>query len=421
MRLLRNEQAWRGVKILVAEDSRAVRSLLQRHLTEWGHDVVAVEDGRAALQALRNEEISVAILDWMMPGADGLEVCRGTRALNRFVYAILLTGKGAPDDMVRALEAGASDYLLKRPFDPELLRARIRVGERIANLQTQVLQLQKLESIGRLASGVAHEINTPAQFVGDNVYFLSDSFDQLVSLIKPLGALRKACEVGAPPSELLASVARAEEEADSEFLLEEIPKALRQCREGVDRISGIVRAMKEFAHPGTAEKKDVDLNRIVESTLVVSRNEWKYVAEVEKELDPELPPVPCLPGEFSQVILNLVVNAAHAIQEEIGDGSEAKGTISVGTRRVGDSAEIWIRDTGGGIPEAIRGQIYDPFFTTKEVGKGTGQGLAIARSTIVDKHAGTLDCESEPGQGTTFRIQLPLRSRPVAVDEGGAP
>jgi len=155
----------------------------------------------------------------------------------------------------------------------------------------------------------------------------------------------------------------------------------------------------------------VDLNHAIENTITVAKNEWKYVAEMETDFDPALPPVPCLPGELNQVILNMIINAAHAIADVMGDGSKGKGTIRITTRRDGNWAEIRISDTGTGIPEAIRDRIFDPFFTTKEVGKGTGQGLAIARSMIVDKHGGTIDFETQEGKGTTFIIRLPLEEK----------
>ena len=196
---------------------------------------------------------------------------------------------------------------------------------------------------------------------------------------------------------------------DLGFLREEIPKALEQSADGVQRISGIVRAMKEFSHP-SQEKTPVDLNRAIQSTITVASNEWKYVAEIKTELDPRLPMVECLPGEFNQVILNMIVNAAHAIGDVVGDGGNGKGTITVSTRQRDGWAEVRIADTGAGIPAQIRDRIFDPFFTTKEVGKGTGQGLALAHNVVVKQHGGTISLESEVGKGTCFTIRLPLRA-----------
>jgi signal transduction histidine kinase len=204
--------------------------------------------------------------------------------------------------------------------------------------------------------------------------------------------------------ELEAAIAKAE----PDYLVEEIPKALSQSLEGLDRVATIVRAMKEFSHPGGEEKQSIDINHAIQNTITVCRNEWKYVAEMTTDLDPNLPLVPCLPGDFNQVILNLVVNAAHAIADTKNEGKKSKGTISISTRHDGDWVEIRIGDTGTGIPEKHRAKIFTPFFTTKEVGKGTGQGLALARSVIVGKHRGSINFETELGKGTVFIIQLPL-------------
>ena len=274
-------------------------------------------------------------------------------------------------------------------------------------LEDELVQAQKLESIGHLAAGIAHEINTPTQFVGDNVRFLSDSFTDINRLIEQYQRLLAAAKTGVCPEALIETCEAANRGADLEYLLAEIPKAIAQTVEGVDRVATIVRAMKEFSHPGSKEKASVNLNRAIESTVTVARNEWKYVADLQTNLDPSLPLVPCLVGEFNQVVLNMIVNATHAIADAV-KGTGGKGTITICTSRVGDFVEVRIADTGLGIPESVRHKIFDPFFTTKEVGRGTGQGLAIARSVVVDKHGGTIDVESEVGKGTTFLIRLPL-------------
>lgn len=277
-------------------------------------------------------------------------------------------------------------------------------------LESQLVQAQKLESIGQLAAGIAHEINTPTQFVGDNLRFLNDAFRDLEPLVK------RACEQSGGGGEAAAE-AGPEDACDAvdleevAYLLEEVPSAISQSLDGVERVAKIVRSMKEFSHPGNNEMQTVDLNRAVESTLTVCRNEWKYVAELVTDFDPNLPPVTCLPGECNQVFLNLIINASHAIAEAQGNDAQEKGTITVSTRNLGDAAEVRIADTGTGIPEEARRKVFDPFFTTKEVGRGTGQGLAIARSVIVDKHKGWLSFETEVGRGTTFIVRLPLASR----------
>jgi PAS domain S-box-containing protein len=253
-------------------------------------------------------------------------------------------------------------------------------------LDAQIAHALKLESIGQLAAGIAHEINTPTQFVSDNVRFLQDAFGDL----------------------LRAAGAASADAQDLAYLELEVPKALSDALGGLQRIATIVGAMKEFSHPGTGEKVAVDLNRNVESTVTVCRNEWKYVARLELDLSPSLPLVPCLPDELNQVVLNMVVNAAHAIGERYRGTPGKQGLIRVSTRESDGFAELRISDDGAGIPESVRHRVFEPFFTTKPVGKGTGQGLAIARSVVVDKHGGTVDFESEAGVGTTFVVRIPL-------------
>ncbi len=300
----------------------------------------------------------------------------------------------------------------------ENISERVRAEQERKNIEVQLRHAQKLESIGQLAAGIAHEINTPTQYIGDNTKFVRDSIAQLLPVLSAPKELLAAVRENRVTPELLEATEAALTAADLDYLSAELPKAIEDSLQGVERVAKIVRAMKEFSHPGTTEKTQVDLNHTIESTLTVARNEWKYVAEMVTEFDATLPPVLCQPGEFNQVILNLVVNAAHAIGDTPKGRDGAKGTITVSTKRDGDWVEVRIRDTGTGIPEAARGKVFDPFFTTKAVGKGTGQGLAIARSVIVDKHAGTISFETEMGQGTVFIIRLPLTPKQPAKGSG---
>ncbi|MGD0799691.1 MAG: PAS domain S-box protein [Terracidiphilus sp.] len=282
-------------------------------------------------------------------------------------------------------------------------------------LREQLLQAQKLESVGQLAAGIAHEINTPTQYIGDNVRFLKDAFEDLKSLLVNYERLMLAAKDNIVYRDAIQDIEAVAQRADSVYLLEEIPTAIDQTLEGVARVTALVSAMKEFSHPDTKEKVLVDLNRAIASTITVARSEWKYVADMETEFDPALPLVSCLPGEFNQVILNLIVNAAHAIAEVTNKEGSGKGKIKVQTRHCLEWAEIRLQDSGSGIPGNIRARIFDPFFTTKEIGKGTGQGLTIARSIVVDKHGGTIHFESEEGKGTTFIIRLPYNGKALAA------
>ena len=277
----------------------------------------------------------------------------------------------------------------------------------LKQLERQLAQTQRLESIGQLAAGIAHEINTPVQYIGDNVRFLQDAFRDLIHLAQAQS--KPECDGDIQGTACPAPTQVALEEGVLEYLTDEVPKATEQLLQGVDHVARIVRAMKEFSHPGQIEKTLADVNGAIESVLVVSKNEWKYVAELTRDLDRSLPLVPCLVGELNQVILNLIVNAAHAVAEA-RNGAGGLGRIHISTRTDGPFAEIRVSDDGGGIPKAIQAKVFDPFFTTKPVGKGTGQGLAIAHAVVVQKHNGTIHFESEPGKGTTFVIRLPLES-----------
>lgn len=296
--------------------------------------------------------------------------------------------------------------------EPGLLIFACSINER-KHLESLLYKSQKLESIGHLASGIAHEINTPIQFIGDNANFLTDAFASLSHVL----ALTLATKVHAPEAER-ASIALAEKEADLAWLLDEMPKSLEQLHEGVKRVVQIVKAMKEFAHPGAESPTPTDLNHAIESTLTVSRSVWKYTADVITELSPDLPLVPVVLGGFNQVMLNLIVNAAHAIEDTLGANDIRKGTITIRTRMQGEEAMIEVSDTGCGMTAEVRQHLFEPFFTTKKLGRGTGQGLSIIHSEVVVRHGGTLEIDSAPGKGTTFRILLPMKPRSGAIAPG---
>jgi two-component system NtrC family sensor kinase len=251
----------------------------------------------------------------------------------------------------------------------------------------------RLESMGRLAAGVAHEINTPIQFLNDSLSFIREGMKELAEYIDA----QRAPNPTSPESD-----------ANIEDLRKEMPPALERMADGLARIAEIVRSMKDFSHESPREMSQVDLNRAIKSTLVIARSEYRYVADVETSFA-TLPPITCHGGQINQVVLNLIVNAAHAIADVVKKTGE-RGKITVATSVEQEQVVIAITDTGGGIPEAIRARIFDPFFTTKEVGRGTGQGLSIARSAIMKDHGGQLDFETELGKGTTFNVRLPLQA-----------
>jgi signal transduction histidine kinase len=296
----------------------------------------------------------------------------------------------------------------------KVLRGLMLDVSELRRLGRELAAAQKLESVGRLAAGVAHEINTPVQFVSDNVQFVRASLADIAAVVHAYRDLQLAVQAAGDVAGAALAAAAAEKAADLDYVMENAPLAIDSSIEGLARIATIVRSMKEFAHPDQAQKTLADLNQAIRSTLVIAHNEYKYVAELDAEYG-DLPAVPCYLGEINQVILNLLVNASHAISDVVKD-TGSLGKLKVRTRLDGDAVEIAIGDSGPGIPQAVCNKIFDPFFTTKEVGKGTGQGLAIARSVIVNKHGGTLRFETECGKGTTFFIRLP-----IDVPVGAAP
>ena len=292
------------------------------------------------------------------------------------------------------------------------LLAQAAALSRVSELEVALAQATRLESIGRLAAGIAHEINTPVQFVSDNTQFLSESFEDLLAVLRAVPRLVAESAATGCGNTAAEELRQAVERADLDFLLEEIPKALKDSREGISRVAQIVRAMKDFSHPGS-DRVDTDINRSVESTVQVSRNEWKYVADVVLDLDHSIGAIPCFEGEIKQALLNVIVNAAHAIEERRTDDESAPpGRIEVSTRTDGDSVVVAVSDNGAGMTAETRRQAFDPFFTTKPVGKGTGQGLSLAHTAVVVKHGGRIGVTSRPGHGTTITFHLPCRVRP---------
>jgi signal transduction histidine kinase len=401
---------------LIADDDAATLRILEVVLSRVGYRVIKATNGEEALRAFDSPETlpSIAVMDWNMPVLDGLEACVKIREkkLASHVYIILLTSQSRSEDVVVGLDSGADDFMSK-PFEAKELCARIRVGERMValeaaqkKLELEMGHMQKLEAVGRLAAGVAHEINTPMQFVNDSLTFVSEGMPELLSVFASLRSLRQAAESGEATVAAAQAAAALEAQLDLPYLLEQMPLALQRATDGVTRVTAIVRAMKDFARPDQSEKLAVDLNSAVMSTLTVASNEYKYVADVTTALG-DIPHVVCHVGEINQVILNIIINAAHAIEDSVR-GTDRKGAIHVSTRCEGDEVIIDIRDNAGGIPEPVRERVFDPFFTTKAIGKGSGQGLAISRAIVVEKHGGRLTFDTALGVGTTFHIGLPV-------------
>jgi len=276
-------------------------------------------------------------------------------------------------------------------------------------MQQNLIQSQKLESVGQLAAGIAHEINTPVQYIGDNIRFLHQATESLIGIIDLVSDMINISDA-IDEEQIKNSRIIKDKLANSEigFFKDEIPLSIKQSLEGVEHISKIVKAMKEFAHPGGADKGLMNINRILENVITISRNEWKYAAIIKTELEESLPQVVGYANEISQVLLNMIINSAQALNEKYDGGNAGKGIISISTLSTAQEIEIHIHDTGTGVPEHLRSKLYDPFFTTKDVGKGTGQGLYLAHDIIVNKHGGNIELNSLEGEFTEFVIHLPM-------------
>jgi len=292
----------------------------------------------------------------------------------------------------------------------------VRLLEQVVRETESRVQGQKLEAIGTLAAGIAHELNTPIQFVGDSVAFLKEAVAAYQRALEAARGLLMRPPADGGGGSIEDEVKAIEEAEDLAFLDEEAPKACERSEEGVRRMAGIVSAMKEFARADARAQAFADVNRAILNTLEVSRSEYKDWADIALKLE-ELPPVRCYIGELNQVFLNLIVNAAHAI-EDVVKRTGRRGLITVSSRRVGEDIVIEIGDSGGGIPAAIQDKVFEPFFTTKPIGRGSGQGLAISRAAVVGKHGGTLSFQSESGAGTVFRIRLPIAGKPGSAAVG---
>jgi PAS domain S-box-containing protein len=316
----------------------------------------------------------------------------------------------AGGNLTHAVAIGA-DITAKREESRKKQELQDKLLEEMNERQRMAMELQlaqKLESVGRLAAGVAHEINTPIQYVSDSVHFLRAAYDDLTALLDGWQQTIESLPESGTREALALEMQRLAKQHDADYVRAEVPQAFERTFHGVERVTNIVKAMKEFAHPDTDEQSPADLNHAIQTTLLVASNEYKYLAVVETDFA-ELPAVTCNIGEMNQVFLNLIVNAAHAIQEAGRD--VGTGKIAIRTELCGAFAVICVSDNGCGISPENIAKIYDPFFTTKEVGRGTGQGLAISHSIVADKHGGDINVQSEVGVGTTFVLRLPIAGR----------
>ncbi len=294
------------------------------------------------------------------------------------------------------------------------------LGEDITKKQeTAILkaQAQKLESIGELAAGIAHEINTPIQYVASNLEFLAESYQDSLEYIEKVEDMLTKLATGHGDQDSIQTLAQMKEELDFDYLVEEVPQAISQSASGMEKVATIVGAMKTFSHPSVNEKIPVDINETLDTAISISTNEWKYVAKIEKHFDPNLPITPAFPNELNHAFLNLIVNASHALEEKFSssENHDIKGIIDISTRLTEDAIEICVSDNGNGVPEDIRDKIFDQFFTTKQAGKGTGQGLSITHAAIVMKHKGQISVTDSSMGGAKFIVKIPLKATEAAA------
>jgi signal transduction histidine kinase len=415
-------------RVLYMEDDQSQALLVKQCLERAGYAVEIAPDGTAGLAAQAVGHFDAVIVDQTMPGISGLEVVRAMALRGPLPPTIMVTGTGNEQVAVEAMKLGLSDYLIKDiesrfvnvlPLVVARAIQRRRLLLEKQRMERELIHSARLEAIGQLAAGIAHEINTPIQYIGDNARFLQGVFADVSELFDGLQRLLNAARNGAVDDALLDEIESKLRQVDVGFLAREIPLSIEQSLEGVNHVANIVGAMREFSHPANGHKQPVDLNRAIHAALTLSRGEWKHAAELTTELDAEIPLVCCYPTDINRVVMNLVVNAAQAVARMPGNGANRQGRITVRTRYDHPWVEIRVEDNGPGIPQAIRPRVFDLFFTTKPVGQGTGQGLAIAYNIVVEKHGGTIYFEDNPGGGTVFVVRLPVDSQSVSPSLDG--
>ena len=419
--------------ILIVDDEDSILETFVGVFEKRGDRVYSARCGEEAQKVMGRAEIEVVVLDVKMPGLSGIDVLRWIKKAYPLTEVVMMTGYASIDDGVFVLKEGADDYLIKpfRDLDEVVLvvdnaiavrQMKIenialtkgleqRVQERtreleeameaLKNAQTQLVQQEKMVSIGQLAAGVAHEINNPVAFVSTNLRTLKEYVEELSRLIAKTNEMEQALESEdlSRMRSLCTEVIALKQEMNLDFIMEDLEHLIEESLEGTERVRRIVMDLRHFSHRGEEEMRYADLNEELESTLNIVWNELKYKATVIKEYG-DLPQIHCYPTELNQVFMNLLVNAAHAIPD--------RGEITVRTYQENGKVFVQICDTGEGIPKENLPKLFEPFFTTKAPGSGMGLGLSIAYSIVVEKHHGSIVVESEVGKGTTFAITLPI-------------
>ena len=420
------------MKVLIVDDDPVIQLVLKKMTTSRGHDVTVCGDAESALVRCQQERYPLLLIDWILKDMNGLELCRRLRALPHGDSSVIIavTGRTESDDLRAVLDAGFDDYLPK-PVAPKLFNIRLtiaeerlveiakrkeaeqqltcayerlqRANEQLKENQAQLVHSEKMASLGQLAAGVAHEINNPVGFVTSNLGTLAEYTEVFTRLLDAYETLTDQLppDQSAVHRDVLHDIAELREEEDLDFIQEDIDALLAESLNGMHRVKEIVQGLKSFARVDEAEMQIADVNEGIEATLKVVWNELKYKCEVHTTLKP-LPQIRCYPGQLNQVFMNLLINAAHAMEE--------RGEITIETEVASGEVVIRISDTGAGIPEEHLSKLFNPFFTTKPVGQGTGLGLSISYG-IIQKHGGRIDVDSTVGRGTTFTIYLPIQEK----------
>ncbi|MEZ4649502.1 MAG: response regulator [Candidatus Eisenbacteria bacterium] len=403
------------MRVLIAEDDPVNRRLLGRLLPQLGFDTVSVDRGDLALEKIRSEKLQLAVVDWVMPGLSGIDLCRRLESEGRMVYVVVLTGRESHADMLEALEAGASDFLTK-PVRSVDLAARLNVGKRVIQVHSRLAERSRVDAVNRLVAGMAHEINTPIQFLGDNLRFLVEETGTLLSFASNLqntvaGMRAGGKELTPEVRALMSSLALL----DLDYLVEEVPRALSESIEGADRVAEIIRELREYDFPvggsrGTADSPPLERAGLAQVLApVVSRIRSRIPDGLELEVDvpASLPDVQLHCQSFQEAVRNLLDNAVEGIRT-LEDGGGSPHRIRLLAESLPDAVELSVEDDGPGVDSADQERIFDPFFTTKSLGSGPGLGLHSARTIIEDIHGGQIRIDPDYTRGARFLVSLPI-------------
>jgi len=425
--------------VMVVDDNPKNLQVLGSLLKENNYRVAVARDGKQVLEYLKTRQPDLILLDVMMPGINGFDVCKTIKSDTRTqeIPVLFITALADTDNKLEGFEAGGEDYITK-PFFKEEVLARVNVlierqeakkalvqsnaklGDwtrtleqkvrartlKLQQVQSHIVMQEKMASIGQLAAGIAHELNNPINFIYTNFVTLQNNFKSLKKIIKNYQALAEKFEMTQAHAELIETIRKQENEMHLDFVLNDLGTLFDETREGFKRTSGIINSMRDFSRAEhTQDFALFDVNSGIKDTLVIARNEYKYYCEIDTDFG-QLEPVECIPQQLNQVFLNIIVNAAQAIRSQDQRG---KGVITIQTIMKEDKINCTISDNGPGIPDKIKTRIFEPFFTTKEVGQGTGLGLSIAYDIIVNKHDGTIKAENNHPRGTQFTICIPCK------------